>query len=105
MLDSVRTTPLTCLRSRRSTSYFNPSLDEISFPGISMRTLSSGAGVAHQTGFISTEGSRELAVPPKKQSPQTALLGARDEWWEADSMGISESGLPTQGSLSLTFGF
>lgn len=44
-------------------------------------------------------------MPPKKQFPQTALLGVRDEWWEAESMGISESGLPTQGSLSLAFGF
>lgn len=43
---------------------------------------------------------------PKKQTVLLVreLLGVRGGWWEAESMGISESGLPTHGSLSLAFG-
>lgn len=45
MLDSVRIPPPTRLRSPRNTSYFNPFLDEVSFSGVSMRTLSSRLGL------------------------------------------------------------
>lgn len=43
-------------------------------------------------------------MAPKKRSLETALLGVRDGWWEAEFVGISESGLPTQGRLSVAFG-
>lgn len=100
MLDSVRIPPPTRLRSPRNTSYFNPFLDEVSFSGVSMRTLSSRLGLPirwdHKHGgflgglvwFLGNSLYRQLSW----------------EWEEAGSRGISESGLPTQGSLRLAFG-